>query len=780
MISIIETVKEKELDLNQKRVIERGDGPLWIIAGPGSGKTMVLVLRCLKLLCVDGVSPKSIIITTFTEKAAKNIQDRLSTYKSYLEEHEPALRDIDLSRLYVGTLHSICNNVMQEYRFPNYQNYRLLTDIDQLLFIYDHSTLAASRQDQDRFIGFWRYFHYLIKFNRITGHRWTARSNYVPHRWSRAQAAKILFNRICEDRIDITQMRAGNEHLQLLTDIYEEYVQALERNRRCDFSHLQEKFLLFLNSPAGDLFISGDGSNEHPGILHVLVDEYQDTNPIQEEIYLKLASEEHHNLSVVGDDDQALYRFRGGTVECMVNFDRACRREWGETVNITPIPLFVNHRSNPGVITWIDEYIRSFRVMNLAGARVSDKPQLEPDPDWRNDYERNGTILGDYPSVSYLVGQSNARLRRERNTESEEDLAERFAQLVVTLQNHNIARDYSQMVLLLSSTQYYGGPYQTALENAGVQVYNPRARAFLDQEEIQTVLGAIITIIDPDSTVINGISGVGIQEMVHNWISTYNRVSQQNQDLRDYVTNSVNRINQMNPGEFVTQISNDARDANRSLEASFQDMFYHILSLEPFRTWKEDGDRTIRLGYLSNIFEAYSMTPFAYTIGSSRGRLKRDDQEPGIHRGQLNHFYHSLVGLLVSEGISDPEDFEIICPPGRFPMMTIHQAKGLEFPVVFCSKLAKTDINAEPAHLLEVVLLPYRTRPITIPFTDVVRSEQDIIRLFYVAYSRAIFALVLLLTEDELATQGMGFGGLGRDWFQRQATRLETAHGEGL
>lgn len=62
---------------NQKQIIEFGTGPLWIIAGPGSGKTESLVLRCLKLLFVDGVKPRSIMITTFTEKAAQNLKDRL-------------------------------------------------------------------------------------------------------------------------------------------------------------------------------------------------------------------------------------------------------------------------------------------------------------------------------------------------------------------------------------------------------------------------------------------------------------------------------------------------------------------------------------------------------------------------------------------------------------------------------------------------------------------------------------------------------------------------------
>jgi len=66
---------------NQKQIIEFGIGPLWIIAGPGSGKTESLVLRCLKLLFVDGVKPRSIMITTFTEKAGQNLKNRLINFE---------------------------------------------------------------------------------------------------------------------------------------------------------------------------------------------------------------------------------------------------------------------------------------------------------------------------------------------------------------------------------------------------------------------------------------------------------------------------------------------------------------------------------------------------------------------------------------------------------------------------------------------------------------------------------------------------------------------------
>ena len=84
---------------NQKQIIEFGTGPLWIIAGPGSGKTESLVLRCLKLLFVDGIKPRSIMITTFTEKAGQNLKDRLINYKAFISKQYPQINKIDLFQL---------------------------------------------------------------------------------------------------------------------------------------------------------------------------------------------------------------------------------------------------------------------------------------------------------------------------------------------------------------------------------------------------------------------------------------------------------------------------------------------------------------------------------------------------------------------------------------------------------------------------------------------------------------------------------------------------------
>ncbi len=684
----------------------------------------------------------------------------MAIYKNYLDQVDENLRKIDLFQVRVGTLHSLCNDIMQEYRYLEYQNNRLLDEMDQLLFVYEHSVLASSQPRQDLHLPLWQHFHLLTeRYNQAAGYRWRRTDNYLPHRWIRTNATVQLFNRIVEDLISVSQMREEEGIWNTLGEAYESYRRNLETNQSCDFAHLQLKFLKFLKSSSSEHFLRGNRTPNHPGISHVLVDEYQDTNPIQEEIYLRLAHHPPHNLCVVGDDDQALYRFRGGTVDCMVNFNLSCQRTWGSQAQVTPIHLSTNYRSHPEIVGWCDNYIQSFDILTEPGARVADKPNLSPDPQWSVSRASQGAQIENYPTVSYLVGQSKR------------DVANQFAELVRGLLNNRIVSDPSQCVLLLKTTRISSsGPYQDALEHRGIQVYNPRGRTFLEQPEIQTAMGALATILDPDQTILCRVRTRGVKSTIQSWIQTYTEQASTNSTLSDYVNQAINRIRQIPAGQIVTQ---STTQSTTTINATIQEIFYHMISLEPFASWQEQTDCTVRLGKLSKVLESYSMLPFLGSVGSTRGVLQTDRQNAGqIRSEQINHLYHSLIGMLVSEGLNDPEDEEVICPQGFFPIMTVHQAKGLEFPFVFVTELGTQNVRIGAELQIEDAMRPFRTNPLPVTFDAHERAEQDYIRLFYVAYSRAEYSLVLLTRAKELRDQGLGFGGYGREWFSRQTQQL--------
>ena len=707
------------LNDEQRRSVAHGHAPLWLLAGPGSGKTEVLVTRTLKLICVDGVDPASILVTTFTKKAARNLEDRLSSYLIVLQHHEPDLRDIDLADLRVGTLHGLCNDIMQAYRYPGYQNVRLMDDVEQALFMYRHADIVDD-EDTD----FWGHFDYLFT-------RWRPSHNHPPNRWERARAAITLFNRLVEDLVDVDRLSAAEPQWAQLVMYYRQYRQELESRYRCDYAHLLVRFTEFLDSPHGQRFLDGDGDTQPP-LRYVMVDEYQDTNPIQERIYLALAANEQHNLTVVGDDDQALYRFRGGTVACMVSFDQACLAAW----KVTPakIQLTANYRSHPQIVDFFNTYIASFPEMQAPGVRAPGKQPVIPASD----------IKGDYPAVNWIT------------TRRAGDLGNAVADLIADhLLADGIIQDLSQCVILLRSTKdspRNAGPFIQALRDRGIPIYNPRSKSFMEAEEVLVLLYTLISVIDPDG-VYRDIQSRNFNDTLNEWRDTLQRL------LSDPHA----------PTEDLIVYRDRSREALRdrcadqpgaSLNLSLLEIIYRILSLAPFPQWRRDPERNLRLAKVTRLFEGYHSLNLDSLWAAQDGR--------GVDPGFLRTFYHTFLTYLIQTGIDDDEDEEVVVPRGRLPIMTIHQAKGLEFPFVIVGQLG-TSWGVGPAHILETELSQYRQtlyhHPIRPP--EQLALEDDI-RLFYVAYSRAQYSLTLVGTrahfERHVAVPGCDFTAFRRTY----------------
>jgi ATP-dependent DNA helicase UvrD/PcrA len=204
---------------DQESILRNPQGPAWVLAGPGSGKTEVLTVMTLRLLYVENdlaqtarVPPESIFITTFTEKAARNLEDRISHYRAQIMAKQPQLAIIDVSKLRIGTLHGLCNDILQEFRAPNYQNVRLMDDFEQSLFVYEHMSIVQSPSPATDH-PFWTHFSFLFS-NR----EWQPRWAYLPSKWNQTSALVKLFNRIVEDRVFIPAMRAAGGQWARLAD----------------------------------------------------------------------------------------------------------------------------------------------------------------------------------------------------------------------------------------------------------------------------------------------------------------------------------------------------------------------------------------------------------------------------------------------------------------------------------------------------------------------------------------------------------------------------------
>ncbi len=165
------------------------------------------------------------------------------------------------------------------------------------------------------------------------------------------------------------------------------------------------------------------------------------------------------------------------------------------------------------------------------------------------------------------------------------------------------------------------------------------------------------------------------------------------------------------------------------------DVLYRILSLKPFRKLKEDPNYTARFALITSLIDSFTAFTERY------GLLRSSSAGPGrLSFSFLRTLYYQFSGFIQVYGLNEPENPEDLIPAGFVQVMTIHQAKGLEFPVVVVGSISdKPEVGGD--NWTEDFLAPWSPRK---PFGSAQdRAEQDLIRRFYVAYSRAKNLLIL-------------------------------------
>lgn len=286
---------EKQLDLlnpNQKRAAKLVDGRVLILAGAGSGKTRVLTMRMAYLIRHLGVSPKSILGLTFTNKAAAEMRHRLATFV------EPQAA----KQVVLCTFHSFCMQVLRQ-------------DIDRLGYTTKFS--LYDEQDVQRLIN--------MIVRDILQHE-----GELPSLASTLNAIRQAKNKgLAPESIQGTE---SSWHDSFAQDVYRRLQSSMRAYNAVDFDHL--------------LGLTVELFERFPDVLdryqerfrYIMIDEYQDTNPIQYRL-ASLLSSKYHNLCVVGDDDQSIYGWRGADVKNILEFE-----------NATLIKLEQNYRSTNTIL----------------------------------------------------------------------------------------------------------------------------------------------------------------------------------------------------------------------------------------------------------------------------------------------------------------------------------------------------------------------------------------------------------------------------------------------
>jgi DNA helicase II / ATP-dependent DNA helicase PcrA len=302
------------LNPEQRAAVEHGDGPLMVLAGAGTGKTRVLVHRIARLV-ETGAEPWSILAVTFTNKAAGEMRHRL---RGLLGEAADAM--------WIGTFHATCARLLRRYgrAVGLAKNFVIFDDADQMKLVE--------------------------KLLKETGFDEQISARTVLSRFDRAK------NRGLDPRVIKTGL--FDDVIERIFPLYE---QQLAKENAVDFNDLILKTLALVD-PARAL--PSDTGALQPGhaetaralrvrFRHVLVDEFQDTNRVQYDLVSKLA-EATRNLTVVGDDDQSIYAWRGAEPRNLLDFDR-------DFPDATVVKLEQNYRSTQLILDAANGIIRKNR-----------------------------------------------------------------------------------------------------------------------------------------------------------------------------------------------------------------------------------------------------------------------------------------------------------------------------------------------------------------------------------------------------------------------------------
>ncbi|HET9436283.1 MAG TPA: ATP-dependent helicase, partial [Candidatus Limnocylindrales bacterium] len=298
------------LNAEQRRAVTHGDGPLLVVAGPGTGKTEVITRRIAWLIATRRARPSEILGLTFTDKAAEEMQVRVDQLVPY------GFADTSIS-----TFHAFGDRLIREFALEvgRPPDARVLTRAETVVFLRERLfelglDAYLPLGDPTRFLGALAGLFGRCRDEDISPARYAA---YAAALAAEAEAAELAFAATpdpgAEDADRVEAMRDTARRQAELARAYERYTALLAERGAIDFGDQVALALRLIRESAAIR------STVQARYRYVLVDEFQDTNRVQSELVALLA-ERHGNITVVGDDDQSIYRFRGAAISNILEF----------------------------------------------------------------------------------------------------------------------------------------------------------------------------------------------------------------------------------------------------------------------------------------------------------------------------------------------------------------------------------------------------------------------------------------------------------------------------
>ncbi|MGC1239557.1 MAG: ATP-dependent DNA helicase [Acidimicrobiales bacterium] len=611
-------------------VAHRG-GHVQIIAAAGSGKTEVVSQRVASLLA-DGESPETIVAFTFTEKAAEELKERIRERSVALLG--PSATD-KLGLLYVGTIHGYCFRLLQTY-VPRFETYTPLDSNQLTNLLYREANRLGLRQFDQRN----RVFFGIELFQ---------------------QTVDVVEN----EYMEFDAIPNGNFKDALL-----KYYATLDNYRLMSFGTQIVEAVRALEEPVVHSTVTAD-------VKHLIVDEYQDVNPAQERLIGLLAKPNGSaDVVVVGDDDQAIYQWRGSHVENIVAFST-------RYPDVTTFELLANRRSRPDIVTLANGFGKS-----IPGRINKEMTAVRPSAG---------------PAVSIAVGHL-----------MEQDEADAIALDIEALHESGVSyRDIA--ILVRGKTAYTRIIDALAVSKIPVQ---PGGRTGLFEQSEAEVFGATfawISNIDWSVSKWKTRAAINLNDLVRRYATVFALDDSQSQALTTHLQ--------------AWKSKRDDENWTPSLVAEF----YKLTDLLGIRNWNlsEEMQRN-RLGTIAR-FTAVMADYESVTRRSRRDADNPSEQVGGAVGGEW--FYKNFALILTNYATGNYDDFDgedDVLGDG-VTLGTIHGAKGLEWPIVFLPSLKEGRFPSDKSGSLKNWLIPRE-------LFNAARyegSDAEERRLFYVALTRA-------------------------------------------
>ncbi|MEO6987631.1 MAG: DNA helicase PcrA [Aquihabitans sp.] len=548
----------------QREAVTHDEGPLLVVAGAGSGKTRVLTHRIAHLV-EEGVSPFEILAITFTNKAAQEMKDRVGALVGPVAE-----------KMWVSTFHSACVRILRR---------------DGSRLGYPSSFTIYDQSDALRLVG------YVIRDLNLDPKRFPPRQ------------VQAMISAAKNDDVGPEAYSARVEMIfeRKVAEIYREYQARLLKAGAMDFDDLLRNAVELLRTEPEVL------EHYQRRFKHVLVDEYQDTNTVQNELVVQIAGG-HRNVCVVGDSDQSIYKFRGADIRNILEFEKAF--------------------PDPTVIVLDQNYRSTQTILDAANSVIANNLGRQPKELWTAE------------------GDGQAIIRYHANDEGDE------AQWVT----HEIAKlhDSGEFrwgdVAVFYRTNAQSRVMEEHLLRAGIPYKVIGGTRFYDRREVKDALAYVKAVVNPaDEVSVKRVlnqpkRGVGDSTVARldNWAAGHGYTFME--ALRRADEAGVTGRAPKGITEFLSVIDGAAEVVARGPGPLLE----HLLE---------------RSGYLVELQDEHSV--------ESEGRLENLAELVGSAREVegVDEFLEQVS--LVADADSLPED------DSQVVLMTLHSAKGLEFPAVF-------------------------------------------------------------------------------------------------